>query len=245
MSTILRHRLSNYVGGEWIPSKAREALPVPNPATEEILAEVPLSTESDVEAAVGAARKAFAKWKEMPVTERVRILFRFRERLVEQIDSLARTVTEENGKTLSESKAEIWRGIEVVEFATGMPSLMKGEVTPQVSRGVDMEMVRYPVGVVAGIAPFNFPVMVPLWMIPLALDAGNTFILKPSERTPLSAVRLMELAAEAGVPEGVLNLVHGGKRPSTPFCGTRGSKPFPSWVRSRWRNTCTKPQPPA
>ena len=211
MSAILKHRLSNYVGGEWISAKAREVLPVPNPATEEILAKVPLSTESDVDAAVGAARKAFAKWKEMPVTERVRILFRFRERLVEQIDSLARTVTEENGKTLSESKAEIWRGIEVVEFATGMPSLMKGEVTPQVSRGVDMEMVRCPVGVVAGITPFNFPVMVPLWMIPLALAAGNTFILKPSERTPLSAVRLMELAADAGVPEGVLNLVNGGK----------------------------------
>jgi malonate-semialdehyde dehydrogenase (acetylating)/methylmalonate-semialdehyde dehydrogenase len=211
MSTMVKQRLSNYIGGEWISSKAREVLPVPNPATEEILAEVPLSTQTDVDAAVEAAQRAFETWKEKPVTERVRILYRFRERLVEQVDSLAETVTKENGKTLSESRAEIWRGIEVVEFATGMPSLMKGEVTPQVSRGIDMEMVRYPIGVVAGITPFNFPVMVPLWMIPLALATGNAFILKPSERTPLSAVRLMELAAEAGVPEGVLNLVHGGK----------------------------------
>jgi malonate-semialdehyde dehydrogenase (acetylating)/methylmalonate-semialdehyde dehydrogenase len=188
-----------------------EVLPVPNPATEEVLAEVPLSTEADVEMAVRAAQKAFTEWKEVPVTERVRILFRFRELLVAQVDSLAQTLTEENGKTLNEAVAEIWRGIEVVEFAAGMPALMKGEITPQVSRGVDMEMVRCPVGVVAGITPFNFPVMVPLWMIPLALAAGNTFVLKPSERTPLSAVRLVELAAEAGVPEGVLNLVHGGK----------------------------------
>jgi malonate-semialdehyde dehydrogenase (acetylating)/methylmalonate-semialdehyde dehydrogenase len=212
MSTIgKKHRLSNYVGGKWISLETQEVLPVPNPATEEILAEVPLSTKSDVEAAVRAAQKAFLEWKEVPVTERVRILVRFRELLVGQIDSLARLVTEENGKTLSESVAEIWRGIEVVEFAAGMPALMKGEVTPQVSRGVDMEMVRCPVGVVAGITPFNFPVMVPLWMIPIALAAGNTFVLKPSERTPLSAVRLVELAAEAGVPAGVLNLVHGGK----------------------------------
>jgi malonate-semialdehyde dehydrogenase (acetylating)/methylmalonate-semialdehyde dehydrogenase len=150
-------------------------------------------------------------WKETPVTERVRILLKFRELLVQHLDSLSRTLTEENGKTLNEAKAEIWRGIEVVEFAAGMPSLMKGEVTPQVSRGIDMEMVRYPVGVVAGITPFNFPVMVPLWMVPLALAAGNTFVLKPSERTPLSAVRLVELAAEARMPEGVFNLVHGGK----------------------------------
>lgn len=205
------HRLSNYVGGKWMPSETREFLPVPNPATEEILAEVPLSTKSEVDAAVRAAQKAFAEWKEVPVTERVRMLFRFRELLVGQVDRLARLVTEENGKTLSESAAEIWRGIEVVEFAIGMPELMKGEVTPQVSRGLDMEMVRYPVGVVAGITPFNFPVMIPLWMIPLALATGNTFILKPSERTPLSAVRLMELAEEAGIPAGVLNLVHGGK----------------------------------
>ena len=168
-------RLSNYVGGKWMPSETREVLPVPNPATEEILAEVPLSTTSDVDAAVRAAQQAFAEWKEVPVTERVRILFRFRELLVGQVDRLARLVTEENGKTLSESAAEIWRGIEVVEFAIGMPELMKGEVTPQVSRGVDMEMVRCPVGVVAGITPFNFPVMIPLWMIPLALATGNTF----------------------------------------------------------------------
>jgi malonate-semialdehyde dehydrogenase (acetylating)/methylmalonate-semialdehyde dehydrogenase len=212
MSTILKeHRLPNFVGGKWSPSNTREVLPVPNPATEEVLALVPLSKATEVDAAVQAAQKAFVTWKETPVTERVRILLKFRELLVQHLDSLSRTLTEENGKTLNEAEAEIWRGIEVVEFAAGMPSLMKGEVTPQVSRGIDMEMVRYPVGVVAGITPFNFPVMVPLWMVPLALAAGNTFVLKPSERTPLSAVRLVELAAEAGMPEGVFNLVHGGK----------------------------------
>jgi malonate-semialdehyde dehydrogenase (acetylating)/methylmalonate-semialdehyde dehydrogenase len=211
MSRGEKGRLFNFVGGQWVVSTGRDVLPVPNPATEEVLAEVPLSVAADVDAAVNAAQKAFAGWKEVPVTERARVMLRFRELLVRDLDSLARTLTEENGKTLEESVAEIWRGIEVVEFAAGMPHLMKGEVTPQVSRGVDMEMMRVPVGVVAGITPFNFPVMVPLWMIPLALAAGNTFVLKPSERTPLSAVRLVELAAEAGVPDGVLNLVHGGK----------------------------------
>jgi malonate-semialdehyde dehydrogenase (acetylating) / methylmalonate-semialdehyde dehydrogenase len=204
-------RLSNFVGGVWRASEAREVLLVPNPATEEVLAEVPLSTRNEVDAAVSAAIQAFTGWSEVPVVERARLLFRFRELLVRDLNSLARTLTEENGKTLKEAEAEIWRGIEVVEFAAGMPHLIKGEVTPQVSRGIDMELVRMPVGVVAGITPFNFPVMVPLWMLPLALGAGNTFVLKPSERTPLSAVRLAELLTEAGFPEGVFNLVHGGK----------------------------------
>ncbi|WP_373285973.1 CoA-acylating methylmalonate-semialdehyde dehydrogenase [Marinithermofilum abyssi] len=204
-------RLSNFVGGVWRASEAREVLPVPNPATEEVLAEVPLSTGNDVDAAVSAAVQAFAGWSEVPVVERARLLFRFRELLVRDLHSLARTLTQENGKTLKEAEAEIWRGIEVVEFAAGMPHLIKGEITPQVSRGIDMELVRMPVGVVAGITPFNFPVMVPLWMLPLALGAGNTFVLKPSERTPLSATRLAELLTEAGFPEGVFNLVHGGK----------------------------------
>ncbi|MGA9174974.1 MAG: aldehyde dehydrogenase family protein [Thermoactinomyces sp.] len=131
MSTILKeHRLPNFVGGKWSPSNTREVLPVPNPATEEVLALVPLSKATEVDAAVQAAQKAFVTWKETPVTERVRILLKFRELLVQHLDSLSRTLTEENGKTLNEAKAEIWRGIEVVEFAAGMPSLMKGEVTP-------------------------------------------------------------------------------------------------------------------
>ncbi|MBH8608245.1 CoA-acylating methylmalonate-semialdehyde dehydrogenase [Thermoactinomyces sp. CICC 10521] len=212
MSMIVKgDRLPSFVGGKWCTSNTRDVLPVPNPATEEVLALVPLSGTAEVDAAVRSAQEAFLAWRETPVTERVRILLKFRELLVQHLDTLSRTLTEENGKTLNEAKAEIWRGIEVVEFAAGMPSLMKGEVTPQVSRGIDMEMVRDPVGVVAGITPFNFPVMVPLWMVPLALAAGNTFVLKPSERTPLSAVRLVELAVEAGLPEGVFNLVHGGK----------------------------------
>ncbi|MBX6395543.1 MAG: CoA-acylating methylmalonate-semialdehyde dehydrogenase [Alicyclobacillaceae bacterium] len=204
-------RLKNCIGGAWHSPQTDRALPVPNPATGELLAEVPMSSAADVDAAVRAARDAFERWREVPVTERARVMFRWRELLVARLEELARLITMENGKTLDDARAEMWRGIEVVEFAAGMPTLMQGFVTPQVSRGVDMELVRYPVGVVAGITPFNFPIMVPLWMIPLAIAAGNSFVFKPSERTPLSAVRLVELAMEAGVPEGVLNLVHGDK----------------------------------
>ncbi|MDI3328823.1 MAG: CoA-acylating methylmalonate-semialdehyde dehydrogenase [Alicyclobacillaceae bacterium] len=203
--------LKNLIGGIWQRAQTDSALPVPNPATGERLAEVPLSSAADVDAAVRSAREAFERWREVPVTERARVMFRWRELLVSRAEELARLITTENGKTLEDARAEVWRGIEVVEFAAGMPTLMQGFVTPQVSRGIDMELVRYPVGVVAGITPFNFPMMVPMWMMPLAIAAGNSFVLKPSERTPLSAVRLVELAMEAGVPEGVLNLVHGGK----------------------------------
>lgn len=204
-------RLKNFIGGTWQTVQTDQMLPVPNPATGELLAEVPLSPTGDVDAAVRAAREAFEQWRQVPVTERARVMFRWRELLVSQVEELARLITMENGKPLDDARAEVWRGIEVVEFAAGMPTLMQGFVTPQVSRDIDIEMVRYPVGVVAGIVPFNFPMMIPMWMMPLAIAAGNSFVLKPSERTPLTAVRLVELAMEAGIPEGVLNLVHGSK----------------------------------
>lgn len=210
-TTVQEMRLKNFIGGMWQASQTDQVLPVPNPATGELLAEVPLSTAADVDRAVRAAREAFESWREVPVVERARVMFRWRELLVQRVEELARLVTTENGKTLDDARGEVWRGIEVVEFAAGMPTLMQGYVSPQVSRGIDMEMVRYPVGVVAGIVPFNFPMMVPMWMMPIALAAGNVFVLKPSERTPLTSMRLVELAMEAGIPEGVLNLVHGGK----------------------------------
>src|SRR5262249_46251086 len=143
--------------------------------------------------------------------ERARVLFRFRDKLESAADELARLVTREHGKTLAEARASVQRGVEMVEFACGVPSLLMGQALPNIASQVDCETVRHPVGVCAGITPFNFPAMVPLWMFPVALACGNTFVLKPSEKVPLSAVRLAELLAEAGLPDGVLNLVHGGK----------------------------------
>jgi malonate-semialdehyde dehydrogenase (acetylating)/methylmalonate-semialdehyde dehydrogenase len=182
-----------------------------NPSTGREIARVPLGTAEDVERAVRAAAHALPAWAETPAVERARVLFRFRERLVDRTDELARLVTREHGKMLGESRASVQRGIEMVEFACGIPSLLMGQSLPNIARDVDCETVRHPVGVCAGITPFNFPVMVPLWMIPVALACGNTFVLKPSERVPLSAVRLGELFLEAGLPEGVLNIVHGDK----------------------------------
>ena len=154
---------------------------------------------------------ALPAWAETPAVERARVLFRFRERLVDQAEELARLVTREHGKTLAESRASVQRGIEMVEFACGIPSLLMGQTLPNIARDVDCETVRHPVGVCVGITPFNFPVMVPLWMFPVALACGNTFVLKPSEKVPLSAVRLGELLMESGLPEGVFNIVHGDR----------------------------------
>jgi len=185
--------------------------PVLNPATGEVLAQVPFSTRDEVDEAVKAATAALPAWQDTPVVDRARIMFVFRGLLEKHLDELAHQISLENGKTLDEARGEVRRGIEVVEFAAGMPSLLMGEVLEEVSRGIDCELVRYPLGVVAGICPFNFPVMIPLWMIPIAITCGNTFVLKPSERTPLSAQRLAEILTEAGLPAGVVNLVNGAK----------------------------------
>jgi malonate-semialdehyde dehydrogenase (acetylating)/methylmalonate-semialdehyde dehydrogenase len=199
------------VGGRWERVETSRHGDVFNPSTGRAIARVPLATADDVDRAVRAASGALPRWSETPAVERARVLFRFRERLAGASEELARIVTREHGKTLSESRASVQRGVEMVEFACGIPSLLMGQSLPNIAREVDCETVRHPVGVCAGITPFNFPAMVPLWMFPVALACGNTFILKPSEKVPLSAVRLGELLMESGLPEGVFNVVHGDK----------------------------------
>jgi malonate-semialdehyde dehydrogenase (acetylating)/methylmalonate-semialdehyde dehydrogenase len=210
--------LRNFIGGKWTPARTNAAqgqspstLPVPNPATEELLAHVPLSGSADVDAAVRAARDAFPEWAETPVTERVRYLHLLRSALLDQRDPLIRQITIENGKVYADAAGEFRRALEVVDFAIGMPTLIAGYNVPQVSRGIDTMMERYPVGVAAAITPFNFPFMVPFWTLPIAIAAGNTYILKPSERTPLSAIRIMETLEQIGLPPGVANLVLGAQ----------------------------------
>src|SRR5215212_7807937 len=195
--------------GDWGDGNGRETEPVYDPATGEAIAETPLSTKEDVDRAVEAASAAFAGWSKTPVTKRVQVLFQYKMLLEEHFEELRELVTLENGKDTADAGGEVRRGIEVVEFACGMPTLMMGETVRDVARGIDNVSYRYPLGVVAAIVPFNFPCMIPLWTMPIAIGAGNTYILKPSERTPLTSQRLVELLIEAGVPEGVVNVVNG------------------------------------
>ncbi|MDR7001073.1 CoA-acylating methylmalonate-semialdehyde dehydrogenase [Neobacillus niacini] len=201
--------LKNYINGEWINSNSEQTLDVLNPATNEVLAKVPVSTKEDVEKAVAAAKAAFKEWKNVPVPKRARILFKFHTLLSDNHEELAKLIVQENGKAYKEAYGEVQRGIECVEFAAGAPTLMMGETLSGIAENIDSEMFRYPVGVVGGITPFNFPMMVALWMFPMAVACGNAFVLKPSERTPLLANRLAELFTEAGAPKGILNVVHG------------------------------------
>jgi malonate-semialdehyde dehydrogenase (acetylating)/methylmalonate-semialdehyde dehydrogenase len=201
--------LKNFIGGEWVESVSGKSEVVPNPATGEVLAYVPISSREDLNRAAEAAKEAYKTWGKTAVPRRARILFRYQQLLIENWDELAKLVTVENGKSYEEAYGEVQRGIECVEFAAGAPTLMMGNQLPDIATGVESGMYRYPIGVVGGITPFNFPMMVPCWMFPLAIACGNTFILKPSERTPLLANRLVELFMEAGLPKGVLNIVHG------------------------------------
>ncbi|WP_101845234.1 CoA-acylating methylmalonate-semialdehyde dehydrogenase [Halobacillus sp. Marseille-P3879] len=201
--------LKNYVGGEWVDAKSDQTEEVYNPATGEVIARVPISSHEDVDYAVNVAKQAFQEWKEVPVPKRARILFKYQQLLVDHWDELAELITIENGKNLKEAKGEVQRGIENVEFATGAPTLMMGDQLPSIANGLESGVSRYPIGVIGGITPFNFPMMVPCWMFPMAIATGNTFIMKPSERTPLLANRLAELLEEAGLPKGVFNIVHG------------------------------------
>lgn len=201
--------LKNFIGGQWLASTSDKTEMVPNPATGEILSLVPLSNREDLDRAVAIAEEAFQTWKMTAVPKRARILFRYQQLLIEHWEELARLITKENGKSYDEAYGEVQRGIECVEFAAGAPTLMMGTQLPDIATGIESGMYRYPIGVVGGITPFNFPMMVPCWMFPLAIACGNTFILKPSERTPLLANRLAELFQEAGLPDGVLNVVHG------------------------------------
>ncbi|WML31646.1 CoA-acylating methylmalonate-semialdehyde dehydrogenase [Neobacillus sp. OS1-32] len=201
--------LKNYIGGQWVDSSSTQIEEVPNPATGEILARVPLSTREDLDLAVTAAKKAYQSWRKVAVPRRARILFRYQQLLVDHWQELAKLITLENGKSYEEAYGEVQRGIECVEFAAGAPTLMMGNQLPDIATEIESGMYRYPIGVIGGITPFNFPMMVPCWMFPLAIACGNTFVLKPSERTPLLANRLAELFKEAGLPDGVLNIVHG------------------------------------
>lgn len=200
----------HFIGGEWIESKLA-GTPVFNPSIGEVIAECPVGTAAEANAAVAAAQAAFPAWMETPPVERARILFKFRQLLEEHFDELVRSNTREHGKTLAESRGDVKRGIEMVEFACGVPSLLMGEVLENIARGIDCEALRQPLGVCAGITPFNFPCMVPLWMYPVALACGNTFVLKPSEKVPLTTIKVAKLLEQAGLPKGVLNLVQGGR----------------------------------
>ncbi|MBX9938066.1 MAG: CoA-acylating methylmalonate-semialdehyde dehydrogenase [Candidatus Obscuribacterales bacterium] len=199
------------VGGKWVDSDATEFQEVYNPSTGEVIALTPMGGKKDLDLAVQAAHKAFLDWKEVPVVERARVMFKFKALLETHYEEIARCVTREHGKTLPEAKASVQRGIEVVEFACGIPSLMMGDSMANIARNVDCETIRHPLGVCAGISPFNFPAMVPLWMYPVAITCGNSFVLKPSEKVPLSSIMIGKLLAEAGLPDGVFNIVHGGK----------------------------------
>lgn len=201
--------LKNLIGGQWVAAEGKERLAVPNPATDEVLAYVPLSNSTDLDRAVAAAKAAFPAWSQTAVPKRARILFKYQQLLMDHSDDIATLLVRENGKSFKEAYGEVQRGIECVEFAAGAPTLMMGTQLPDIATDMESGMYRYPVGVVAGITPFNFPMMVPTWMFPLAIACGNTFVLKPSERTPLCAIRLAELFAEAGLPDGVFNIVHG------------------------------------
>jgi len=200
-----------WFGGEWRDVNSVPTTPVHNPSTGEVIAEAPLCTAAHVNEAVEAAAAAFPAWMETPAVERARILFKFKVLLEENFEELVRVNTREHGKTLVESRGDVKRGIEMVEFACGVPSLLTGESLENIARGIDCETIRQPLGVCAGITPFNFPCMVPLWMYPVAIACGNTFVLKPSEKVPLTGIKVARLFEQAGLPKGVLNVVHGGR----------------------------------
>jgi malonate-semialdehyde dehydrogenase (acetylating)/methylmalonate-semialdehyde dehydrogenase len=214
--------LPNFIGGRWVASSAKQFQDVTNPARGEVIARAPLSPASEVDDAVTAARKAFPAWRDTPVVARSQVLFKFKALLEENFEELARTVTTEHGKTLDESRGSVRRGIECVEVACGAPSLSMGYALEQISNGVDCHVMRQPVGVVAAIAPFNFPAMVPLWFLPFAIATGNTIVVKPSEQVPLSQKRMIELLERAGIPPGVVNLVNGGREVVEAICDHPG-----------------------
>jgi malonate-semialdehyde dehydrogenase (acetylating)/methylmalonate-semialdehyde dehydrogenase len=204
-------RIPLLIGGRLEPSTSDRRGEVFNPSTGRVQAEVPFCNAGEIDRAVRAAADALPAWAETPAVERARVLFRFRELLQARFEELAALVTREHGKTIAEARAEVQRGVEMVEFACGIPSLLMGQALENLAPNVDCETARHPVGVCVGVTPFNFPSMVPLWMFPVALACGNTFVLKPSEKVPLSAMRLGELMLEAELPAGVLNIVHGDK----------------------------------
>ena len=209
MSTI--NHIENYIDGKWTPSSATDYLDIINPATQDLLAKVPASNKKEIDEAVNAASTALVDWRDTPATERVQYLFRLKYLFEENIDELARTVTLECGKTLAESKGELQRAIENIEVACGIPTMMMGSNLENISRGIDEHMIRQPIGVVGIITPFNFPGMIPFWFLPYAIACGNTCVIKPSEKVPLTMVLAMRLIEQTGIPKGVVNLINGGK----------------------------------
>ncbi len=201
-----------YVNGEFAEAKAARFGPVYNPSTGEQIAQCPFCDADETDAVVRIAHDAFPAWRDKPIVERARVMFRLVGLMEKNADAIARTISREHGKTHAESVGSVRRGIEMVEFACGLPTLSMGDTVHNLAQDVDCETYRYPLGVCVGITPFNFPFMVPLWMVPIALAAGNTFILKPSEKVPLSAMHLADLLHEAGLPPGVFNVVHGDKQ---------------------------------
>ncbi len=203
--------LKNYINGEWVASRAGDRLPVDNPATGELLGHVPVSPKDEVDQAAQVAAKAFEEWRRVPPPQRVQYLFKLKDLLETHLDELAATITQECGKTLAESKGELRRAIENVEVACGIPMMMQGTVLEDIARGIDEFMIRQPLGVAAAISPFNFPAMITFWFMPYALACGNTYIVKPSEKVPLTMERVFELLDQTGFPPGVVNLVNGAK----------------------------------
>jgi len=204
--------------GKFIDSRTGEWHDVVNPATQEVLAQVPFSTDEEINAAVASAKQAYKTWKNTPLATRARIMLKLQALVREHMSRIARTLSAEQGKTLADAEGDVFRGLEVVEHACSVGSLQLGEFAENVAGGVDTYTLRQPIGVCAGITPFNFPAMIPLWMFPMAIVCGNTFVLKPSEQDPLTPMLLAELALEAGVPPGVLNIIHGGKRAVDAIC---------------------------
>jgi malonate-semialdehyde dehydrogenase (acetylating) / methylmalonate-semialdehyde dehydrogenase len=206
------------IGGEFVESKSNEWRDVVNPATQEVLARVPFATAAELDAAVAAARDAFKTWRKTPIGARARIFLKYQQLIREHMKELAAILTAEQGKTLADAEGDVFRGLEVVEHAANIGTLQMGELAVNVAGGVDTYTLLQPLGVCAGITPFNFPAMIPLWMFPMAIATGNTFVLKPSEQDPMVTMRLVELALQAGIPKGVLNVVHGGEAVVNGIC---------------------------
>src|SRR5689334_15565199 len=206
------------IDGQWVESKSTEWHDIVNPATQQVLAKVPFATAEEVDAAISAAHRAFQTWKLTPIGARMRIMLKLQALIREHSKRIAVVLSNEQGKTIADAEGDIFRGLEVVEHACSIGSLQLGEFAENVAGGVDTYTLRQPIGVCAGITPFNFPAMIPLWMFPMAIVCGNTFVLKPSEQDPLTPMLLAELALQAGVPPGVLNVIHGGKRAVDAIC---------------------------
>ncbi|CAM4069488.1 CoA-acylating methylmalonate-semialdehyde dehydrogenase [Psychrobacter arenosus] len=212
------HHVKQLINGQFVDSTTEEWLDLTDPATQEVIAKVPQTTDDEINQAVAAAKEAFKTWRKTPITTRARVFLRYQALIREHMEELAEILTAEQGKTLADARGDVFRGLEVVEHASAVGNLQVGDFVENVANGVDTYSVWQPLGVCAGITPFNFPAMIPLWMFPMAIATGNTFILKPSEQDPMVTMRLVELAIEAGIPEGVLNVVHGGKATVDAIC---------------------------